>query len=177
MPRARRIREAKPDRIARTAGVPAAQLGQNAFTIVDVANHSEADQRHAVRSRQMRTVRRKPKLMQLYDARVLTLDGYKACLWYHDLHALGYDTLGITANYGGGVGGGQTSFTHFARYHEQGDARNDYMLARAGIDRLLLPLLERVVLHGRPIGRLAISFRRAVDQLVERAESMGAISS
>jgi len=173
----RRIREAKPDRIANSIGVPTAQQGRGSFTIVDVANHSEADQRHAVRSRQMRTVRRKPKLMQLYDARVLTLDGYKACLWYHDLHALGYDTVGITANYEGGAGGGQTSFTHLARYREQGRARIAYAFARDGVDATLRPLLERVVLHGRPIGRLTLSFRRAVDQLIERAESMGAIAS
>ncbi len=173
--RSTKIREPKVARIARSIGMPDSQASRPDLVLVDVKNANDDDLRHMKRSGMKRTVRRKTKLEKLYEVKALTLDGYKACRWYQDAHSLGFDTVGITANYGESSGGGNRSFTHLASNVEQAQARLDYAEARDGVDSLLRPLLDKVVLHGRPIGRLSISFRRAVNQLVARAESVGAL--
>lgn len=172
--RSTKSREVTPAQFAQIMGVPDAQIANSQFEIVDVKNTNDNDLRHMVRSGIKKTVRRKTKLEKLYPA-VLTLDGYKACRWLQDAHSLGYDTVGITANYSGGTGCGNRSFSHLASHMEQATARAAYAFAREGVDSILRPLLEKVVIHGRPIGRLNLSFRRAVDQLISRAETAGAL--
>ena len=152
--------------------LPASQAKRGEFTIVDVANHSEGDQRHAVRSGETRTIRRKPKLHCLFP-NVLNLEQVLSCEWYLGRYLAGYETVGITANYGGTGGGGDKGFTHLAKSNEQMIARREYQAARASIDPLLIALFERVVIHGRPMGRLGLSFRLAVSQLEQHMQDVG----
>ena len=159
------------DKLARSI-VPTAQAKPGAFTLVNVANHSEADQRASVRSGEVRTIRRTPKIMQLVNARIITKAEAETCQWYADRHSEGFDTLGITANYGGAGGGGCSAFTHLAKHKAQMIARQEFAAARASINPTLIGLFERVVLHGRP-SRLGLTFRMAVRQLDEHLQSEG----
>lgn len=152
--------------------LPAAQAKPGAFSLVDVANHSDGDQRHSVRSGETKTIRRTPKIMQLVNAKVITKAEALTCQWYADRHSEGFDTLGITANYGGAGGGGCTAYTHLARHKAQMIARDEYQRARAAISPTLIGLFERVVLHGRS-SRLGLSFRLAIRQLDEYLMSEG----
>lgn len=153
--------------------IPAHQAQRGAFTQVDVQNHSDADQRRTVRSGETRTLKRKPKLHKLFDAKVLTLAQVMNCQWYINKHAAGFDTVGITANYGGAGGGGCDAFTHLARNRAQANARHEYAQARASISPMLIHLFEKVVLHDGPVGRLGISFRTAVEQLGRHLAEIG----
>ncbi len=168
--RSTRIREAKPDRIARGAGVPEAQLGRASFTIVDVANHSEADQRHAVRSRQMRTVRRKTKIEKLRDALVISPREALACEWYQAAYEEHYETRVKIADWSATGGCSNRAYGHWPHgtTMKPGTSLLDY--ARQAINPAFLPMFERVVLHGRPLGKLAITFRTAARQLLEQIE-------
>ncbi len=172
--RSTKIREPKVSRIARRSGVPDAQIANDQFVMHPVKNANDGDLRDMTRSKVTHTVRRKPKLEQL-RGKVLDNRQIEVCEWYLGTHAMAFDTIGITANYGESNGGGNTSFTHLARYKEQGQARIEFAHARAGVDSILAPLLDRVVIYGRSIGRLNLSFRRAIDQLVDRVEGMGVL--
>lgn len=175
--RSNRIREPKVQRIAMRAGMPEAQARRDDLVVVDVKNANDDDLRHMKRSGQVKTVRRKTKLEKLFEAQALTLDGYRACRWYQDAYSLGYDTIGVTAQYEntGGVSSGNRAFTHLAKHIDQQQARQIYAFAREGMDSLSLALLDKVVLHGRPIGRLTLTFRLAVSRLTAQAERVGAI--
>src|SRR5688572_13203913 len=76
--------------------VPAAQVSNGSFREVNVANRTEADQRHSVRSRETRTIRRKTKIEKLRDAGVINAKEALACEWYAQAFACRYDTTGIT---------------------------------------------------------------------------------
>ncbi|WP_324807189.1 hypothetical protein SH584_11410 [Sphingomonas sp. LY29] len=169
-----RIRVSSAAQVARKIGLPEAQIANDDFVLADVSNHSDAEQRHMVRSGEKKTVRKKTKLEKLYDAGLLTLEGYRACRWYQDSYSLGYDTIGVVAQYEntGGVSSGQRTFSHSGTL-EQVQARLDYAFAREGLDSMALSLLDKVVLHGRPIGRLSITFRLAVAKLVVQADKRG----
>jgi len=153
--------------LARAIGLPLDQL-RRGFRLVEVANRTDADQRHSIRSKQTRTLRKLTRTEKLQRAGVITTEQAAACEWFAAAHALGYDTLGVTANYEPTIGSGDSVHTHLARNKAQLGAREDYRFACAGISPILLPLLERVLLRGRPIGRLGISFRMAVRELTER---------
>lgn len=179
--RATRIREPKPDRIARLSDVPAAQLGRNAFTIVDVANHSEADQRHSVRSRQMRTVRRKTHMQRFREAGVLTPEQAAACEWYQTAWELGFGNSVSIANYEG-MGGASGKRDHLANSAEQARARDDYAWARQAIPSWLLPVFEGIILtpiHEQMVrkiirnnDRLGTKIRLAADLLYGRVNGL-----
>lgn len=163
--------EQKATRLARRI-VPEVQAARRDFSVVDVANHTDGDQRHMVRSNERQTIRRKSKIDQLREAGTITFDDARICNWYLDRHSEAYDTLGITANLGGVGGGGGTSFDHMSRTIAQAQARLDFQFAREAICPLLLPLFEKVVLHGRPMGKLKLSFRRAVQMVRERVDHL-----
>lgn len=157
-------------KLARTI-LPGAQVHKGEFKIHDVANHSEADQRHMVRSGEKRTVRRLTHLEKLHARRAITLEQLRVCQWYADQHEFGFATVGCTANYCGAGGGGMGTMDLLARYAEQLSARENYLWAKSTIARPLVPLFERVVIHQTPINeggrctRLSLSFRLAVRQL------------
>lgn len=145
------------------------------FELVDVANHTDADQRSMVREigyatgkdkdAKRQTLRRRTKLEKLVDAGVIDKRTLALCEWYGDRHAAAYDTVGITADYDrtGASGGNRVG-----RSNVQVEAAREYAWARAGINPLLVGLFERVVLHGRPMNRLGLAFRLACRQLDER---------
>ncbi len=169
MKTSRRIREPKLHRLAKSIDMPQAQIDRGDYEACDVANRTDAEQRHSVRSQQTRTVRKKTKLQKLCPS-VITKDELKTCEWYQGVYSLAYEMLGTTADYGRPGGNGFDPSVVMMRSRVQRLAASDYAYARAGIDPLLVGLFERIVLHGRPMNRLGLSFRRAVRQLAERVQ-------
>lgn len=144
--------------------LPEGQAVPGVFVAVDVANHSDGDQRRMIRSGERRTIKRRSRFEELG----LHPHQVAACEWYADAHAQRYDTQGITARYGEGVKSGNPSFDHLPKTVEQEDALADFAMARAAISPSLLGLFERVVLHGGEIGSRRFGFAVAVEQLVRQ---------
>ena len=172
----RRARERKDPtaKIARTITTEA-QVANGKFILVDVANHADEDQRHMVRSGERQTIRRQPKFMELYRRGVIDKREAAACEWYLDTYSARYDTVGITARYGTYSSSGCTNFDHLPKTREQHDAWVHFNEARSAINPFFLGMFERIVLHGRPLGRLTISFRTAVRQLLDQIEGKVAL--
>jgi hypothetical protein len=149
----RRLSKPKPDPTVLLALsiVPAAQVANGSFREVNVANHTDADQRHAVRSKETRTVRRLSRVELMAKSGVITSDQALACGWYAFCYEMGYQTVGCTANYSGAGGGGFGVGDLLARYKAQSDARENYLYAKQSIPNHLLGLFEGIVLGtGRP---------------------------
>lgn len=174
--RRQRISKPKPDPTVMLALsiVPAAQVANDRFVECNVANHSENDQRHTVRSGEKKTVRRFSHIDWLVVRKTLSAEHGKLCQWYADQHELGYSTIGCTANYCGTGGGGFGSTDLLSRHITQARARDNYAMARDAIPNILRPLFERVVIGGLGLGeaggyarysRLSRSFRLAVETL------------
>ena len=157
------------------ATVPAIQVANDRFEICDVSNHSDGDQRHMVRSGQRKTVRRTTKIDQLHKRGIIDRREALACEWYASAHACRYDTVGITARYGESSGGGCTNFDHLPKGRDQEMAYLHFSFARQAISPMVLPMFERVVLQGRPLGKLAITFRMAARQLLTHIEGKVAL--
>jgi len=136
---------------ARQIALPAAQIARGDLALAAIANRSEADQRHMVRSRETTTVRRLGRIERLHAAGTLERHEAQACLWYAAQHALGYDTIGTTANYSGVRGGDFGPADLFARYRAQAEARENFLFARAALPGALLPLFEAIVLDGKAL--------------------------
>lgn len=167
----------KPDPVLKLAlniGIPGSQIRRGDFAIRDVANHSEADQRDMQSLKRTRTIRRKTRLEKLHQRKVINDTELKACEWYHDAHAMRYDTSGITAKYGASGHRG-TSFDHLPKNRDQEIAFWNFDFAREGICPSLRGLFDRVVIHGRPLDRLTRTFRLAVNQLITRIEGRVAL--
>lgn len=168
-PKIREPRITEDVKIARLI-LPHGQARAGIFIAVDISNHSDDDQRKMVRSGERRTIRRKPKIDELVDRKVINREEAAACEWYAQAHSLRYETTGITARYGESSGSGQTNFDHLPKTREQQEAFDHFEYARAGINPFVLALFERVVLYGRPLGKLKLTFRIAARQLLERIE-------
>lgn len=158
-------------------GFPMAQARTADFVLKDVQNHTDADQRHMVRSSETKTIRRKTRIEKLRDAGVIDRDQAEACDWYLEAHTMGYETLGIVADYGRSGSGSGGAYSHLARYKAQQEAREDYAFARAGIEPWLISLFERVVLHGDSLNanggsKVTPQFRLAAWQLHGRIAHM-----
>jgi hypothetical protein len=154
--------------------VPAAQVANSRFKEANVANFTEAQQRHSVRSKEVKTVRRMTHIELLVARRTLTQRQGQLCQWYADQREIGYATVGCTANYCGAGGGGFGAGDLLARYREQMIARNNYTAARQAVDIRLLPLLEKIIVAGWSMAEagerkrpavISELFRLAVDQL------------
>lgn len=146
--------------------VPAAQVKKGAFKIHDVANRTEADQRHMVRSGEKRTIRRVSHIEWLAKRKLISPRQAAVCEWYQRQHELGYEvSVGVTANYLGAGGGGFGPVDLLARHKAQYEARQNYIDARSAVPPMLLPLFERVVLRNGPLARLANSFRYAISRI------------
>lgn len=149
--------------------LPEAQRG-NGFVLTDVSNFTDADQRHMVRSQKRQTLRRQPKLHELYKRGILDVRQMLACEWFSQCHSLRYDTTNVSARWDRQGGSGTTNFDHLPKNREQQDAYDNFKFARAGISPSLLDLFEAVVLKGAPLGNRALAFRIAVGQLLKRIE-------
>ena len=165
----KKIRVDEATRIAR-ALLPITQAERGAFRAVDVANHSDADQRHMVRSGEKRTIRRLTPIERLRIRWGLDQHEAAACQWYADAFEARYGTLGTTAKYGD-QRGGSADFDHLPKTFDQGIASDQLGYARAGISPNLRPMFERVVVHGFDMDRgAALLFRLAARQLMHRIE-------
>ncbi len=146
-----KIKRTKDDPVAKVAReIGLADTHLTHFTLVDVKNRSEADQRHMARSGVKHTVRRKSRVERLLAAKVIDPHQAKAIAWYADQHEAGYATVGCTANYAGAGGGGFGTSDLLARYGEQAEARDNYLWAKSFIPHDLVAGFEAVVLdqHG-----------------------------
>jgi hypothetical protein len=152
--------------------LPASQVGRGLYLVVDAPTFAGEVNRAGTKAR---TLMRKPRIMKLLDAGIINKREAEACEWYATRHAARYDVVGITARYGEQSGGGIKSYCHGPKTPEQISALLDYDFARAGISPMLLPMFERIVIDGRPLGRLAITFRQAARELLARLESRGAL--
>lgn len=180
--RARKVRtpEQLAAKTAKAIGLDQAQIAKADLVLAPVANWTDADQRHMVRSEEKSTVRRLTRIERLVRSGTIERGEAAACEAYAEWHALGYDTVGCTANYLGAGGSGFGPRELWARYRAQEKARENYLFARQGIPPMLLAMFEGVVLHGRPMAswrgderggrsqratRLSSSFRHAVQKL------------
>jgi hypothetical protein len=161
-------------KLARSIGIPAAQIGKGIFAEANVANHSTADQRHTVRSKENKTVRRMTHLEKLYARKVLTLRQLRICEWYGDQHEKGFATTCHISNYGSAGGSAPGSMDLLSKTRDQFIAREQYRQAKASIRPCLVGLFESVVLMRGELGdgetwrRKNVTknrFRLAVDQL------------
>jgi hypothetical protein len=173
--RIKRERIDPADKLAKTIGLPDSQMGRGRLRLVDVQNHTDDDQRVMNRSGKRQTVFRKTKIDKLFDAKIISKREALACEWYAATHAARYDTTGVTARYGESSGGGCTNFDHLPKTREQQDAFHHFADARASICPIARPLFERVVLHGRPLGKLAITFRITAQRLLAHIEGKVAL--
>ncbi len=171
-----KTKEPKASRIARSVGVPDAQARRGDLVLVDAPNLNATVHRgEAVAPKhKVLTVKRTTRIQQLVNRKALTPAEGKVCEWYLERHMAGYETNCTTANYGGsGAQAGWRVFSLSPRYLDQEVARRELDAARVSIDGRIVGIFERVVLHDRPIGRLAIIFRLAVRQLADHLEQMG----
>lgn len=157
------------------AVLPAAQFQKAAFVLVDVQNYTDADQRVMVRSKQTKTIRRLTRLEKLAKRKVLTEMEARACEWYAAAHAARYDTTGTTANYGESSGACNANFDHLPKTQIQWEAMVHYDMARGCIPPMIRPMFERIVLDGKPIGKLRFTFCYAVRSLLKGIEGKVAL--
>jgi hypothetical protein len=144
----RRLRKKRVDpvvKLARTI-LPEEQSSKGDLAIRDVANHSEADQRATVRSKERETVRRLTRVELLHKARIIDADQMAACEFYLNAYELGYQTIGCTANYMGAGGGGFGSSDLLARYKAQSEARENFQYAKHAIPGHLRNTFDRIVI-------------------------------
>ena len=176
MANTKKIRKAVQDPIAKLERelVPDVQAKRGLYLIVDAPTFAGETTGAGSKAR---TLRRKTKIEKLEGQGIINKRESEACEWYACAHSARYDVLGITARYGEYGGGGIKSYCHGPKTPEQIAAFYDYDFARAGINPRILPMFERVVLYGRPLGKLALTFRLAARQLLARLEERGAIAA
>lgn len=144
----KRLKKSRADPVAKLAEsiLPPEQATHGDLAIRDVANHTEADQRAMIRSKETKTVRRLTRVELMRKAGVITAEQALACEWYLAAHELGFQTIGCTANYSGAGGGAFGSSDLLARYKVQREARENFRYARLALPAHLAPLFDRIVL-------------------------------
>jgi len=156
--------------------MPASQAQRGDYELCDVANHTDADQRHMQRSGAKQTLRKLTHIRILAARKVIALEQVGLLQWYADQHEQGYATVGCTANWGGTGGGGFGPKDLMARYGEQQTARENYHFARMSIPPRYRAMFENVVLGALPVARSDVrqrwarpghAFRKAVAYLEE----------
>lgn len=166
----RRLRKKREDPVVRLALsiTTPEQARRGDLRLIDVSNHSDADQRHMVRSGERMTIRHRTLAEKLRPH--LDENEAAACQWYADAHETRYGTIDVIGNYGD-IGRGKIDFCHLAKTTDQDLAGEHFTFARAGISPPLRPMFERIVLHGWPISTgITTLFRLAARQLMHRIE-------
>ncbi len=169
------LKEPKATRIARKIGMPESQVGRQDYVLHDVKNANDSDLSHMQRSGIRKTVRRTTKIDQLRKRGIIDHREALACEWYAAAYAMRYDTTGTTANYGEGGSSPRTDFDHMPKTKAQWEALEHYDLAREAINPRVRQMFDRVVIEGRPLGKLAITFRTAARRLLEHIEGKVAL--
>ena len=178
MRQSRKLRRNRVDEATRIARLilPEAQVVRGEFKVVDVANHSDADQRHMVRSGEKRTIRKRTHIEKLATRLHLDERETAACQWYADIHAARYDTLGVTASYGDASRSSKTNFDHLPSTSEQDEAGEQFSAAREAISPPLRLMFDRIILQGWHVGdQTEFLFRLAVRQLMHCIEGFVAL--
>jgi hypothetical protein len=119
------------------------------------------------------TVRKLTHIEQLQRRGVLEPHQAAACEWYADAHALGFDTIGCTANYdGGGGGGGIAAFDLCARFKHQMEARENYAWARQFVPKPYRALFDDIIINRATIaGVAAVTFANKRSQAESKARA------
>lgn len=181
--RSRRTRKNREDPVVRLAlRITTPEQARHALREVDVVNHTAADQRHSIRAKETKTVRKLTRVEMLVRTGDITHDQAAACTWYAMAYELGFQTIGCTANYCGAGGGGFGAGDLLARYKAQGEARDNYFYARSVIPPHLLGIFEGIILgNGRPPHMLPkadkLRFSLAAFRLHEQIGHMLAIAA
>ena len=176
-----RLRKPKADptvKVALSIGIPLSQVANDRFVQCDVVNHTEADHRAMVRALgtnminqdARRTLRRKPKIDQLRDRGIISDREAKACEWYQITYESEYETKVRIADWEAAGHCSDRAYGHWPVSMDLGPHISMFEYAREAIPPLVRPLFDRVVLHGRPLGKLALTFRMAAKRLLERIE-------
>lgn len=167
--RLRKPRVSPADRMAMDL-LPAAQVAQGGYELTDIANDTDADHRKMVRSGERKTLRKLTKIEKLHRAGIIDKRQAAACEWYQSAYEECYEARVKIANWAATGGCSDRAFGHWpaGKFLEPGD--NLFAFARKAISPAFLPMFERVVLHGRPLGKLTITFRMAAKRLAERLE-------
>ena len=156
----------KASRTARLIGMPDAQANRDDLVLCDAPHFTEADQRHAMRSKQMLTVKRLSRVELMRKANVITTQQASACTWYAIMHELAFEFgQGTTANYGGVGACGGLGWDHGARSLEQGEARRNIAYARLGIPAYLIGQFEIVLLGKGPPPQMMTKADKAIFSL------------
>lgn len=173
--RIKKLREDPAIRLALSITTPQ-QARRGDLRIVDISNHTDADQRRMVRSGETKTIRRLTLAERLKSKLGLEDQEAAACQWYHDAYEARYSTLGTIAKYGDLRGSGIHDFDHMPKTPEQDIAGGNFDYGRSSISPNLLPMFERVVLYGWEMDRgTTMLFRLAARQLMHRLEAVIAL--
>lgn len=150
--------------------LPASQARKNEFKLVDVQNHSEADQRHMKRSGQARTIRRKTRLEKLYLRKLLDVRELLACEWYQAQHEMERDTLVKVADWQATSPSSDRAYGHWpsGTILEPGQSLFDW--ARESIPPIARPMFDRIVLHGQSAGKWGPAFKLSAARLLAHIE-------
>ncbi len=171
-----RIRVSSAAQVARKIGLPEAQIANDDFVLTDVSNHSDAEQRHMVRSGEKKTVRRTTKIDQLHKRGIIDKREALACEWYQATYEEQYETRIKIADWGATGGSSDRAYGHWPVGAPLERGLNMYEFAREAINPAFVSMFERVVLHGRPLGKLAITFRSAARSVLKRIEGIVELS-
>ncbi len=150
--------------------LPAAQAVKGDFSLVDVQNFSEADQRHMKRSGQIRTIRRKTRLEKLYLRKLLTVRELLACEWYQAQHEAENDTLVRIADWQASSPSSDKAFGHWpaGMILEPGQSMLEW--AREAIPPIARPMFDRIVIQGQSAGKWGPAFKLVAARLLEHIE-------
>lgn len=183
--RSRRARKPRISPVVRTAelvGLPVIQVANDRFEHCDIVNFSNADSSTTQRSigqtksnkdikdERRQTIRRVPKVKELYIRGVINQRELAACEWYVTQHEAERQRIKIAQLDSEGGRSSDLAFGHWPANRVMAPGLTDFEEARAAINPFLVALFERVVLYHRPLGRLTRSFRLAIAQLIERIE-------
>lgn len=182
--RIRKQREPEQQRLARARGVYAASSRPDEYVATDIVNFSEDDARelerakdHITREREKlkikpkqdhvakRTMKRKQhKLDELVTRGVISREEAAYCEWYLDRHEELYEAKCKIANWAATGGSSDQAFGHWPANALMHPGRTLFDEARESLGAKRW-MFERVVLHGKRLGKLAITFRQAVRQM------------
>ena len=178
MARTNKIRKAtecpttKMERTIGGSGLPAVQIGRGLHIIVDAPSFEGEKNKSGSKAQ---TLRKLTRIDRLKRAGILDDREAKACEIYHEAFEGHYETRIKIADWSATGGSSDRAYGHWPTSMPLEPGMNMYQFLRAGISPIVLPMFERVVIHGRPLGKLAITFRHAARQLLSRLEGCGAI--
>lgn len=176
MPKSQRIKKTRDTPVAKVARqIDLASPHHGDFQLADRVAYSSKDASAALRSGEKQTLRRTTKIDQLVKRGILDKREGLACEWYQGQHEQQYEARVKIAQWDATASASEKSFGHWPSKRCLNDNPTLFEEARADIPTTIRPMFERVVLHGRPLGKLAITFRMTARRLLEHIEGKVAL--